>query len=592
MVLSDLTECDVTASSLMDSVRLREGVSTVTELLEKRAREQPDRLAYRALERGQPASGQLSYAELHARACATAAALLSRGAPGQRVLLVFPPGLDFPVAFFGTLLAEAIAVPVVAPDRRSLERGVMRLAAVAENCAATFLLTTPELLARRGDICALVPALDRLEWLSLAELPATTGGPESLASSASSDGLALLQYTSGSTAAPRGVKVTHANLLTNCEQVRRAFHQNEECVVVSWLPMHHDMGLIGCLLQPLYCGYPGYLMSPTEFIKHPVRWLQAVSEVRATISGGPNFAYDLCVRGITDEQRRELDLSSWRVAFCGAEPVHASTLQRFCETFRDCGFAPESLYPCYGLAEATLIVSGSRGHPLPTRVEFDDAALSAGVAQAPAPGTSGRTLVSCGQATDGQEIRIVAPGTRHTLPEDRVGEVWVSGPSVAAGYWNQPDLDGLVFAVKTSDGEGPFLRTGDLGFLRDGELYVCGRLKDMIIVRGRNHHPEDIERNVQEAVPEVRVGGVVAFGVPRLEHEEVVVVLEAPAALVQGERAAQVTQRVREAVSLAHSIALADVVLVKPGTLRRTTSGKLARSACRADYQATRDGGA
>lgn len=573
----------------MNSELFLEGVSTITELVEKRAREQPSRLAYCFLERGEPGA-RLTYQALKETSDAVASALFSLGAPGERVLLAFPPGLAFVRAFFGTIRADAAAVPVPSPDRRGLAKSVQRIEAVAENCSARILLTTPALLESKPEVCRLAPGLERLHWLAVEEDAVTQNESPSALPPPLSDGnsLALLQYTSGSTAAPRGVMVSHCNLLTNCALVRRAFEQNEDCVLVSWLPMHHDMGLIGCLLQPLYCGYPDYLMSPTEFIKQPVRWLRAISKYRATISGGPNFAYDLCVRTVTDEQRRELDLSSWRVAFCGSEPVHAKTLARFSDAFREQGFQARHLYPCYGLAEATLIVSGGPKQDPPKVMHVDEAALAQHAVD-PVGVEQGRALVSCGHIDEVQDVRIVDPDRLVAVSPGAVGEIWIRGPSVAGGYWNQPELNHDLFGARTCDGEGPFLRTGDLGFVRESELYVCGRIKDVIIVRGKNHYPQDIEQTVQETLPGLRVGGAVAFAVAEGEQESVVVVVEASPAMLKQVNGSDWQGRIREAIFADHNLKLSDVVLTKQGTIRRTTSGKLARSACRADYLAQKE---
>src|ERR1044072_7725154 len=308
--------------------------------------------------------------------------------------------------------------------------------------------------------------------------------------------------------------VTHDNLLHNEEMIRRAFGQSEQSIILGWLPIYHDMGLIGNVLQPLYLGAHCIIMSPAAFIQRPFRWLRAISHYRATTSGGPNFAYELCIRRINESQRAELDLSSWSVAFNGAEPVREHTLKRFSEFFAPCGFSPRSFRPCYGLAEATLLVSGQeRGGSLIK--SFDSGALEKDlVRQVQAGGDNARMLVSCGAALPDQRIVIVDRDTLRECPADKVGEVWVSGPSVARGYWSRPEETEQTFKAYLSDtGEGPFLRTGDLGFLREGELFITGRLKDLIIIRGLNHYPQDIELTVQNSHPALRPDSGAAFSI-------------------------------------------------------------------------------
>jgi acyl-CoA synthetase (AMP-forming)/AMP-acid ligase II len=563
----------------MDSARLLQGVSTVVELLEKRAREQADQLAFCFLTRGEQEAAQRTYGELKGAADRVAALLIDGGAVGERALLMYPPGLAFAEAFFGSLRAGTTAVPVPAPDQRGLAQSLPRLSAIAKDCGARFLLTTAQFAGMRSIVAETAPDLADLTWL----VTDTLGHAETHFQSQRIEGssLAFLQYTSGSTAAPRGVMVSHGNLLHNCALVQRAFEQDENSILVTWLPLHHDMGLIGCLLQPLYSGYPDYLMAPLDFIKQPARWLKAISKYRATISGGPNFAYELCVRTITDEQRLELDLSSWRIAFCGAEPVHATTLRRFADRFSVCGFQERSLYPCYGLAEATLIVTGGPKAAPPTTVWVEEAALAEGNVLVRQASERGKSLVSCGRADVGQEVLIVDP--ERLQPTSEVGEIWLKGPSVAEGYWNSVPLTEAVFGARTADGNGPYLRTGDLGFVLAGELYVCGRIKDLIIAFGKNHYPQDIEQTVHAVLPELRVGGVVAFSVPKDEAEALVIVVEAAAPTLKalGE---ELTTRLRAAVLQEHQLAVHDVVLARPGAIRRTTSGKLARALCRRDY--------
>ncbi|MFP2926241.1 fatty acyl-AMP ligase, partial [Pyxidicoccus sp. 3LG] len=397
--------------------------------------------------------------------------------------------------------------------------------------------------------------------------------------------MAFLQYTSGSTGSPRGVVLTHANLLHNSHAIQRCFEHDSNSVGVIWLPPYHDMGLIGGILQPLHVGFPVVLMSPLDFLARPMRWLQAVSRYRATTSGGPNFAYELCVRKATPELVSQLDLSSWSLAFNGAEPLHPATLQRFRETFAPCGFRPEAVYPCYGLAEATLIASGGRKAALPLQHSVRKDALEANEAVPVSSTDAGAlTLVGCGTRLPDQELLIVEPQGRLPLPEGRVGEVWLRGPSIARGYWNRPEETEATFHARRADdpAAGPYLRTGDLGFLRDGELFITGRLKDLIIVRGRNHYPHDLERTAVACHAALRPGCSAAFGVEATGGEQLVLVQEVDTR--KAFDAAALTEAIREAVAAEHGVVLHAVVLIEPGSLPKTSSGKVQRRATRAAW--------
>jgi acyl-CoA synthetase (AMP-forming)/AMP-acid ligase II len=412
--------------------------------------------------------------------------------------------------------------------------------------------------------------------------------------------LAFLQYTSGSTAAPKGVMVSHGNLLSNERMVQQAFGHTEQSTFAGWLPLYHDMGLIGNVLQPLYIGAACILMAPMAFLQRPVRWLQAISRYRARTSGGPNFAYDLCVRKITDEQRAALDLSSWRVAFNGAEPVRASTLEQFTATFAPCGFRPETFYPCYGLAEATLFVSGGTPAALPIFQTVQGTALEHNQAlTASADHEATRRLVGCGQTWQEQQIRIVDPETQTECPGGRVGEIWVSGPNVAQGYWQHADATERTFQARLAGTQdGPFLRTGDLGFMQDGELFVTGRLKDMIIISGRNHYPQDIEQTVEHSHPAIRLGCCAAFSIDVDGEERLVVAAEVdrhhrppsrnasletgnlPEGMAPADGESMV-KAIRRAVVEQHDLRVHEVVLLKVGGVPKTSSGKIQRHACR-----------
>ncbi len=551
--------------------------SSLVELLRLRAAEQPDRLAYTFLAGGEADETHFTYGELDRRARVLAAQLQSLGAEGQRVLLLYPAGLEYIAAFFGCLYAGAVAVPTYPPR---LNRNLLRLQSIVADAGATTALATGSLLSRVKPLLEESSGLHNLQWLSTDNLADSLAG-QWREPAVSGDTLAFLQYTSGSTAAPKGVMVTHGNLLHNEGLIQRVFRQTEEAVIVGWLPLYHDMGLIGNVLQPLYLGARCILISPVAFLQQPFRWLQLISEYKATTSGGPNFAYDLCVRKVTPEERASLDLSRWSVAFNGSEPVRAETLERFADAFASCGFRREAFHPCYGLAEATLLVSGRDGANLPV---VNPAALppretSAGSESVAA--TQGNSqLVACGGALPGQKVLIVDPESRVERAAGEVGEIWVSGASVAQGYWNRPEETEHSFRARLADtGEGPFLRTGDLGFFQDGQLFIAGRLKDLIIIRGRNLYPQDIERTAELSHPTLRPGCGAAFSIEEAGDERLVIVQEVDQR--QQADAGLVIESIRQRVAQEHEVQASAIVLVKPGTVPKTTSGKIQRRASR-----------
>lgn len=558
------------------------GPSNLVELLLHRARCQPEDIAFTYLVDGENEQVHLTYWELDRQARAIGAWLEAHDLVGQRALLLYPAGLEFIAAFFGCLYAGVIAVPVYPPRRN---RSLNRIQAIADDADARVALTTEQVFERVMPLIDETPHLKQLTWLPTCQVPAEMEREWTMPD-VHGDTLAFLQYTSGSTGTPKGVVLSHANLVHNSALISHSFEHTRSGTGVFWLPSYHDMGLIGGILQPLYVGRPNVLMSPMSFLQKPYRWLSAISRFRGTTSGGPNFAYDLCVRKITPEQRKTLDLSTWRVAFNGAEPVRAETLEAFAEAFKPCGFRWEAFYPCYGLAEATLIVSGGYVHRRPVVRTFDSSSLARGeVTEATVADERGRTLVGCGENLPDQRIAIVDPETLTVSPAGRIGEIWVQGPSVAQGYWQQSEATQRTFAARLGEtGEGPFLRTGDLGFLQEGELFVTGRLKDLIIVRGVNYYPQDIERTVQQSHPRLRVDCGAAFVVERDGREQLVVVQEV-------ERHKQsdfwpVFEAICRSVAAEHELTPDAIVLVKAGSIPKTSSGKIQRHACRDGYAA------
>jgi acyl-CoA synthetase (AMP-forming)/AMP-acid ligase II/predicted naringenin-chalcone synthase/acyl carrier protein len=550
---------------------------------------------------------RLTFGGLDQRARTIAAALTRAGGRGERVLLAFVPGLDFACAFLGCLYAGAVAVPIYLPEPSRIERRRPQLQAIVESARPLVGLTTRALHALMEPLGQTLPAWNQLRWLAVDDLAPTLAAswqPPRL----DPEALAFLQYTSGSTALPRGVMVRHRNLVHNAHAIAGLFGIGEDSRGFLWLPPYHDMGLIGGLLVPVYAGIPVYLMSPLAFLERPLRWLRGISHFRATISGGPNFAYQLCARRARPEDVAALDLSSWALAFNGAERVRAETLEQFASLLGPAGFRRSAFYPCYGLAESTLLVTGPRrgetpvvctvqgddlatGHVRPTATR-DLAAPVPGPPSPPAPpGRTTLTMVGCGRPPAGHELVVVDPVTRRRLGEEQVGELWVAGPSVAQGYFGRPEETRACFEGTLADtGAGPFLRTGDLGFVHAGQVFVTGRLKDLIIVRGSNLYPEDIERAVEPCHPALRPGGGAAFAVESPDGERLVVVHEiAP----RSDRADGREAAVVEAATAAIRRVVAEqfgaepiVVLVAPRTLPKTSSGKIQRHACRSEYLA------
>ena len=554
--------------------------SNLISMLRSQVEKSPDHPAFIHLLDGQSNEFVLTYIELEKRARAIAAHLQKMGFAGQRILLVYPPGLDFITAFFGCLYANCVAVPTYPPHRQRMLNRFQSITADAEaeialstSCATTQFQSMIGHKSGQGDI------LTKLRWLATDEIPSALA-EQWIDPLISGDTLAMLQYTSGSTSQPKGVMLSHANLVDNTRIIHHAFDLQTKDSGVFWLPTYHDMGLVGGVLVPLFAGSTNVLISPADFLQKPIRWLAAISKYRATISGGPNFAYDLCARSITEKQRSTLDLSSWSLAFIGAEPIVPATLERFVTAFAPCGFRRSAFYPCYGLAEATLMVSGARRGSGATIQAFNDAALTKNHVQPMAEGiVQTRRLVACGPPVATVRAIIVDTKTHTESVQGCVGEVWIAGASVGKGYWRNPRLTSRSFNAHLSDtGEGPFLRTGDLGFRNDGQLYVTGRCEDLIIVRGLNRYPQDIEATARNSHPLLEVGYGTAFAIDDNGRQRLVLVHEAK--LNGNIDLKLVLDAIRMAVLDEHDLALDKIVLVRSGTIPKTSSGKVQRQAC------------
>ena len=566
------------------SYRSKPEFSTLVELLRWRAEYQPDQLAYIFLVDGKTEGARLSFAELDQRAQAIAAQLQSWGAAGERALLFFPPGLDFVISFLGCLYAGTIAVPVNFPGAIGLARNLPRLQAIVADAQATMIFTTAQFMLQSDTMFQKAPDLKACRWIVTDDIE--QGEREGWQEPAlDGNSLAFIQYTSGSTRTPKGVMISHSNVLHNCLSFQQTAGLDSHGCMVSWLPHFHDMGLVLSIIQSLYTGMRCVLMSPTAFIKRPYHWLQAISRYRGTVSCAPNFAYELCIEKVTSEQRATLDLSSWEVAASGAEPVRSETLKRFTETFAFCGFRKEAFCPGYGLAEATVMVSCGPKTAEPVVLEVQKAELLTDlVVTAAIEEENTRIFVGCGKTSIGQKIIIVNPESSLKCQSDQVGEIWVSGPSVSEGYWNRPKETEKTFRGKLAEtGEGPFLRTGDLGFLKDGELFITGRIKDVLIFRGGNYYPQDIELTVQNSHMALHPGSGAAFSVD-VEGEERLVVLHAVRNLGQDPNAADVIAAIRQAISEEHDLQAYAVVLTRPRSILKTSSGKIQRQACKAAY--------
>ncbi|WP_231602882.1 AMP-binding protein [Neorhodopirellula pilleata] len=567
--------------------------TTLVDILSSRSETCPERIAFRFLE-DESDSTTISYFALDRAARRIAAGLQQQVEPGSSVALVFPPGLDFIKSFLGCLYAGVLAIPATYPKPK---RPSARLSAIVEDARPSAVLATRRVVDLIGD-SAVSNQLGDPTWLSSDDLEANPHSNWKKQNVQPSD-LAFLQYTSGSTKDPRGVMVSHGNILQNLEMIRQGFQLSHHVgqVGVCWLPAYHDMGLIGGILESLYIGGTTVLMSPLAFLQRPSRWLRAISDHRAVVSGGPNFAFELCMRKIKPEELEGVDLSSWEVAFSGAEPIRATTMRRFAQTYGRYGFSKSAFYPCYGLAEATLLVTGGNGPGEIATCTVDAVELQkngravdakpthSSDGQPPSESTaSSIEFVDCGRAPMDEEVLVVDPETCLPCHDNQVGEIWVRGGNVAQGYRNRPVDNEAIFSARLADGRpDAFLRTGDLGFLRKGSLFVTGRRNELIIIRGRNHYPHDLEATVQSGSPHLIPGGGSAFLIDRGGDDHLVLVQEVDRGSKQ-EDWQQIIPEIRRSVTAEHDVFVHEVILIRMGTLPRTTSGKVRYSEVKQQY--------
>ena len=551
-------------------------VSSLVQLLRERADELPDNRSYTFLAGGEETES-LTFLQLDQRARAIGAHLQGLRAKGERALLLYPPGTEYISAFYGCLAGGVVAVPAYPPR---MNRNLQRLEAILEDARPKAVLTTETVFRQMRGRFEESPHLAQLDWVITSQIPVTES-EHWIDPQVNQDTLAFLQYTSASTSRPKGVMVSHGNILHNQILMKEAVQHGPETIAVSWLPLFHDMGLISVVLASLYNGMPCYLMSPVDFLKRPMVWLEALTRYHGTFSGSPDFGFQYCVERISPRERETLDLSSWRVAFNGSEPVRAETLNSFSRTFASCGFRPEAMFPCYGLAENTLFASGRyyKGAKKFSRSSLEE--------HHPRPSENGQCaqLVSCGKPLLDAKLIIVDALTRRRCTDGETGEIWLSSPSVARGYWNQPQASEQAFRARLEDGDGPYLRTGDLGFLHEGEIYITGRVKDLIIIRGRNIIPQDIEQTVEQCDPAIRPAFVAAVSVDVGGAEKLVVIAEVRRE-VRRNVDTTLVERIRSAVAAEYAVEVSAVALLRPGSLPKTSSGKTQRAKVRADFLA------
>jgi acyl-CoA synthetase (AMP-forming)/AMP-acid ligase II len=562
-------------------------INTLIDLLEFRASSQSAQHAYTFLIDGKKESTPLTYADLQRQAKAIAATLQEHQVKGERALLLYPQGLEVVAAFCGCLYAGVIAIPVPPPESGRLKRTLPRLRSIVKDAQASIVLTNGAIFDLVANVEAEFPEFAQMRWINTEKIQLNLAeqwqNPQ-----INPDSLAYLQYTSGSTSTPKGVMLSHHNLIHHCRYLQRACGYNEQSVTLTWMPYFHDYGLVEGLMVPLYNGHPCYLMSPFAFIKRPLHWLVNISKYGVTHSQAPNFAYDLCVKKIKDKQISELNLSSWEAAGNAAEPINPRVMLEFADKFAPAGFQWTTFAPAYGLAEYTLLVSSKPKGTKPVFCAVESSSLEQDhiVIAAPDQEEGVRIIPSCGQLVCETEVAIVHPDTLTRCTESEVGEIWVKDQSVAQGYWQRTEETDKTFRAYIKDtGAGPFLRTGDLGFFWEGELYINGRIKDLIIIRGSNHYPQDLEWSVQHLDPVLRSDYGAAFSV-EIDGEERLVIVQEIERKAQNLDTDKLIADIRQEIAEEHELQVYAIVLAKSGTILKTASGKIQRRAIQANFLA------
>lgn len=571
-------------------INLAINYSSMIDLLSHKAMIHPEKVVYTYIYNDNQDEINITYQELHTCAKQIAAYLQKSGLEGQRALLMYPPGIEYIKAFLGCIYANVVPVPVYPPG---LSRNMLRLKSIMDDADTNIILTTTQLHSKISFHFSDELSNMNLKWIPIDDIPNLHQYQWSQPK-VDKESLAFLQYTSGSTSSPKGVMVTHGNILHNEAMIQAACQHNEDTVMLGWLPMYHDMGLIGNILQPLFLGAKCVFMSPMDFLQKPFRWLSAISKYKATISGGPNFAYDLCLRKITEEQKKQLDLSSWEVAFNGAEPVRYETIQNFANAFKDCGFKLNQFYPCYGMAEATLFITGNEKLTKPVLKGFcKESLLENKALEQPLNSQDSVNLVGCGMPWLYQEVEIVNAESLIKCAPNEIGEIWVKGDSIAKGYFGREQETNYAFNnILKGTKEDGFLRTGDLGFFHEGQLFVTGRLKDVIVMRGKNHYPQDIELTVEKADQAIISGSSAAFSVDINGEEKLIIVTEIerkyrPRPHMEKDYTGyldNVLRNIRQQVMEEHEVQPYAIYLLKAGSIPKTSSGKIQRRTCKNGY--------
>ncbi len=556
-------------------------VKDMVSLLLKNADRFEDKALYIFLDNGQNESMRVSYRDVVNKAKAVAAELQENGEKGNHILLLFPAGIEFIVSLFGCFLAGMVAIPAYPPRRKKVDP---RFLSILHDAKPSTILATQQIHADLEQVDTNGARLDKVRTL-IYESIQSNQEHEWINPGVNGDDILLLQYTSGSTGTPKGIMVSHWNMIHNSECIRRSFGFDENMIVVNWLPNFHDMGLIGNLIQPAYVGGSVVTMPPIKFIQEPLNWLKSISEYKGTCSGAPNFAYDYCVDKIPNDADENLDLSSLNVLYSGSEPVRKKTLERFCTRFKGAKFTAKQFFPCYGMAETVLIVTGGDYKADPVYFNADVKALEENLIVAAKDGQESRPITACGFPWQGMSVCIVNPETKTGSPSRKIGEIWVKGPSVTLGYWNKSKETKETFHayIEGSD-DGPWMRTGDLGFIHDGQLYVSGRLKDLIIIRGANFFPNDIEYSVENCHPALRKNASTAFSMDIGDEEKLIIIQEIERAYMHDFNEEEIFESIRKVVFEDHGIQADKIILARMGSIKKTSSGKTQRFAMRKIY--------